>query len=76
MAINKNEQSLIEFVTKLRQLNDIDVAIPQENIDEIVKNPEQYALDFIEAVFAQYVNTFTKSYKLGDNFGKEVMKNA
>ena len=71
MAINKNEQSLIEFVTKLRQLNDIDVAIPQENIDEIVKNPEQYALDFIEAVFVANLPSFAEAYSLGVKFGKE-----
>ena len=71
MAINKNEQSLIEFVTKLRQLNDIDVAIPQENIDEIVKNPEQYALDFIELEFARTIPKFIKSYKNGLKFGKK-----
>ena len=73
---NKLDQSLTEFVMQLQELNDIEIEIPQISIDQVLENPEQYGLDFIEAVFAQYVNTFTKSYKLGDNFGKEVMKNA
>ena len=73
---NKLDQSLIEFVTKLQELNDIEIDIPQVSIDQILENPEQYGLDFIELVFTQYVDVFTKSHKLGDKFGKEVMKNA
>tara|TARA_Y100000310_G_scaffold132234_1_gene131294 strand:- start:724 stop:960 length:237 start_codon:yes stop_codon:yes gene_type:complete len=73
---NKLDQSLIEFVTKLQELNDIEIVIPQVSIDEILENPEQYGYDFIENIFTQYVEVFTESNKLGDKFGKEVMKNA
>ena len=73
---NKLDQSLIEFVTRLQELNDIDIVIPQVNIDLILENPEQYGYDFIENIFTQYVEVFAKSNKLGDKFGKEVMKNA
>ena len=71
MAINKNEQSLIEFVTKFRQLNDLDVAIPQVNIDEVIQEPEQYAMDFIEAVFVANLPSFAEAYDLGVKFGKK-----
>ena len=67
----KNEQYLIEYVTKLHQLNDIDVAIPQVNIDEVIKDPEQYALDFIEAVFVANLPSFSEAYELGVDFGKK-----
>ena len=67
----KNEQYLIEYVTKLRQLNNIEVAIPQVEIDEVVKNPEQYALDFIEAVFVANIPSFAEAYNLGVKFGKK-----
>ena len=70
------DQSLIEFVTQLQELNDINIDIPEANIDDVLENPEQYALDFIELTFTQYVKTFIKSYELGDKFGKEVMNNA
>ena len=77
MAQNsKLDQSLIEFVTQLQELNDIEIPIPQVDIDSILENPEQYGYDFIESIFTQYVEVFTKSNKLGDKFGKEVMKNA
>ena len=72
----KLDLSLIEFVTKLQELNDIEIPIPQVSIDEILENPEQYGYDFIESIFTQYVDLFTESNELGDKFGKEVMKNA
>ena len=73
---NKLDQSLIEFVKQLQELNDIEIDIPQANIDAVLDDPEQYAYDFIEVIFAKYVSTFIKANKLGDKFGKEVMKNA
>ena len=71
---NKLDQSLIEFVTQLQELNDIEIEIPQVSIDHVLENPEQYGLDLIESVFTQYVNFFIESHELGDKFGKEVMK--
>ncbi|QDP54219.1 MAG: hypothetical protein Unbinned4234contig1003_5 [Prokaryotic dsDNA virus sp.] len=73
---NKLDQSLIEFVTKLQEKNDIDIAIPQVDIDQVLENPEQYGYDFIENIFTQYVKVFTEAHKLGDEFGKRVMENA
>ena len=45
-------------------------------MDDILENPEQYGYDFIETFFTQYVKVFIDAHKLGDKFGKEVMKNA
>tara|TARA_R100000781_G_scaffold92275_2_gene57179 strand:+ start:1835 stop:2068 length:234 start_codon:yes stop_codon:yes gene_type:complete len=73
---NKLDQSLIEFVTKIQELNDIEVDIPQIDIDSVLEDPEQYGLDFIELVFTQYVDLFTKAHKLGNEFGKEIVNNA
>ena len=61
---------------QLQELNDIELQIPQESIDKILEDPEQYGLDFIEQIFSQYVNFFTRANKLGDKFGKRVMENA
>lgn len=58
-------------MTKLRKLNDIEVEIPQVNIDEVIKDPRQYALDFIELEFARTVPKFIKAYKEGFDFGKK-----
>ncbi len=66
------DQSLIEFVTQLKDLNDIEVEIPKNNIKSIIENPGQYAKDFIEVSFAKFIPRYIKSYKLGKEFGKEL----
>ena len=52
-------------------MNDVTVEIPQAKIDDIIKNPRQYALDFIELEFSKNVPKFIKAYKMGFNFGKK-----
>ena len=66
------DQSLVEFVTQLKDLNDIEVEIPKDNIKSIINDPEQYAKDFIEVSFAKFIPRYIKSYKLGKEFGKKL----
>ncbi len=66
------DQSLVEFVTQLKDLNDIDIEIPRGNIKSIINDPEQYAKDFIEVSFAKFIPRYIKSYKLGKEFGKKL----
>ena len=70
------DQSLVEYVKQLKNLNEIDLEVPQANIDDILENPEQYAYDFVELTFANFVNSFIKANELGRNFGKKVIENA
>ena len=37
-------------------------------------NPEQYALDYIEATFAKFLPKYMEAYKLGDKFAKELLE--
>ena len=67
----KNDQFLIDYLRKLQRLNDIEVDIPQADIDEVINDPRQYALDFIELEFAKTVPKFIKAYKEGYAFGKK-----
>ena len=41
------------------------------NIDDVINDPKQYALDFIELEFAKMVPKFLEAYKLGNKFGKK-----
>ena len=66
------DQSLVEFVTQLKDLNDIDIEIPRGNIKSIINDPEQYAKDFIEVSFSKFIPRYIKSYKLGKEFGKKL----
>jgi hypothetical protein len=58
-------------LSKLQKLNKIDLEIPQVNINQVIKDPKRYALDFIELEFAKTVPKFIKAYKLGNEFGKK-----
>ena len=66
-----NDRFLIDYLRKLHRLNDIDVEIPQADINEVIKSPRQYALDFIELEFAKTVPKFIQAYKEGFAFGKK-----
>lgn len=71
----KAEQYLVDFVIKQRQINDsIKPKIQEDDIDEILANPEKYALDFIEASFAKYLPKYIEAYNLGDDFAKKLIK--
>ena len=70
------DQSLVEFVTQLKDLNDIEVEIPKANIKSIIEDPSQYAKDFIEISFAKFIPRYIKSYKLGKDFGKKLNDNS
>ena len=67
----KNDQYLIAYLRKLRLLNEFDLEIPQDDINEVVKDPRGYALDFIELEFAKTVPKFIKSFNNGFAFGKK-----
>lgn len=69
--LSKNSQYLIDYLTKLRQLNKINIEIPQDDIKKILSDPKKYALDFIELEFARTVPKFIESYKNGVKFGKK-----
>ena len=70
------DQSLVEFVTQLKDLNDIEVEIPKGNIKSIIESPEEYAKDFIEVSFAKFIPRYIKAYKLGKDFGKKLNDNS
>ena len=70
------DQSLVEFVTQLKNLNDIEVEIPKANIKSIIENPSQYARDFIEISIARFIPKYIKAYKLGKGFGKKLNDNS
>ena len=67
----RNNRYLIGYLRKLRQLNDFEIDVPQADINEVVKDPRQYALDFIELEFSKAVPKFIKSYNNGLKFGQK-----
>ena len=66
-----NDRFLIDYLRRLRRLNEFDIEVPQADIKEVIKDPRQYALDFIELEFAKNLPKFIKSYNNGFTFGKK-----
>jgi len=76
MANNKKlVQSLRNFVTNLKDLNEFDVTRPQGNINKIAANPKQFALDYIESEFVKHTKRYVDAMKLGDDVAKELLNN-
>jgi hypothetical protein len=66
-----NNQFLIDYLTKIRQLNDLELEVPVVDINEVINDPRQYALDFIELEFAKAVPKILEAHKSGLEFGKK-----
>ena len=66
---------MVSFVEQLKDLNNIEVKVKQADIKEVIRDPQQYALDTIEEVFAKYFKNAIKSFKLGDKFAKDLLEN-
>ena len=61
---------MIEFVQHLKQLNEtIDIKLPEISIENILKDPRQFAYDFIEIEFAKAIPKFIESFESGKEFG-------
>ena len=71
----KQDQSLIGFVKDLQVLNKVEIKVPKENISAVIDNPREYAINFIERSFVQYIPRYIKAYKLGQKFGKDLGEN-
>lgn len=62
------------MVRELQQLNKADVEVLQAPIKDVIADPETYALDFAEIMFARNMTRYVKAYKLGQDFAKKNMK--
>ena len=68
------EESLVSYVTELRDLNDsIKITPIKADIKAIIENPEQYALDLIEANFVGNIKKFIKAHKMGNALAKKIL---
>ena len=60
---------MIEFVQHLKQLNEeINIELPDVSIEEVLKDPKQYAYDIIELEFAKAIPKFMEAFDAGKEF--------
>ena len=64
---------MVEFVRKLQELNNLQLDIPQGDIDEIIKNPKEYALNFVEFQITKNLKKYITAYNLGIEFANKNM---
>ena len=65
---------MVEYVKKLQELNNIDIEIPQEDIETVIKNPKQYALNFVEFHVTKNLLKFIEANKIGVDFASKNME--
>ena len=68
---NQSNQFLVNYVTKLQRLNDVDPETPKDiSIDEIIADPTAFALAFVEREFAKNIPSFIEAFRLGQDLAK------
>ena len=68
-----NNQSLRESVSKIKDLNKLDIDIDGD-IAEIIEDPKTWAEKITNKILLQNVNKIMKARKLGEEFGKEILQ--
>ncbi len=67
-----NNQSLRESVSKIKELNKIDIEIDGD-ISEIIADPKAWGEAMANKILLQNVNRIMKARKLGEEFGKKLL---
>ena len=67
-----NNQSLRESVSKIKELNKIDIDIDGD-ISEIIADPKAWAESMANKILLQNINRITKARKLGEEFGRKLI---
>lgn len=66
-----NNQSLRESVSKIKELNKIDIEIDGD-ISEIIADPKAWGEAMANKILLQNVNRIMKARKLGEEFGESL----
>ena len=67
-----NNQSLRESVSKIKELNKIDIEIDGD-ISEIIADPKAWGEAMANKILLQNVNRIMKARKLGEEFGESII---
>ena len=67
-----NNQSLRESVSKIKELNKLDIDIDGD-ISEIIADPKTWAESIVNKILLENVNRIMKARKLGEEFAKKIL---
>lgn len=66
-----NNHLLLNYLTKLQQLLDFELEFDESiKVEDVLKDPEKFATDFIGQSFTAIVDRLRASYKNGQDFAK------
>ena len=66
-----NNHLLLNYLTKLQQLLDFELEYDESiAVDDVLKDPEKFATDFIGESFTTIIDRLQASYKNGQEFAK------
>ena len=67
-----NNHLLLNYLTKLQQLLDFDLEFDESiEVDDVLKDPEKFATDYIGQSFTTIVDRLQASYENGQEFAKK-----
>ena len=70
----KHRNYLVGFVRELQQLNKVSKEVLQAPIEDVINDPETYASDYAEIMFAKNLPRYILAHKLGKDFAKNNKK--
>ena len=66
-----NNHLLLNYLTKLQQLLDFELEFDESiEVDDVLKDPEKFATDYIGQSFTTIVDRIQASYENGQDFAK------
>ena len=66
-----NNHLLLNYLTKLQQLLDFELEYDESiAVDDVLKDPEKFATDFIGQSFTTIIDRLQASYKNGQEYAK------
>ena len=63
---------MLKLVNELKQINDFEIELPQDDIDAIVQDPKAWAENFAENIIIKFIPNFLKSKKLGKKLAERL----
>ena len=67
-----NNQSLREYVSKIKDLHNIDIKVDGD-ISEVMLDPKAWGESIANKILLQNIDRIMKSRKLGEEFGKTII---